>query len=104
MERYEIQRISETYLRYVRKNYGNAYIVFYGYDEAISAKSNAYATRSKYKGSSQNVIVQEENVALYLEGHILLNRNYHFFLNVRQVMDKWYIFVDIFVEEMQTGR
>ena len=35
MERYEIQRISEAYVSYIRKNYGNAYIVFNGYDEVI---------------------------------------------------------------------
>ena len=35
VERYEIQRISEAYVRYIRKNYGNAYIVFNGYDEVI---------------------------------------------------------------------
>ena len=55
----KFNEISEAYVGYVRKNYGNADID--GYVEAISTKSNAHATRSKSKGSSQNVIVQEEN-------------------------------------------
>ena len=55
----KFNEISEAYVGYVRINYGNADID--GYVEAISTKSNAHATRSKSKGSSQNVIVQEEN-------------------------------------------
>ena len=32
---YEIQIISEAYVSYIRKNYGNKYIVFDRYDEVI---------------------------------------------------------------------
>ena len=41
----KFKEISEAYASYVRKNYGNAYIVFDGYDEAISTKSNAHANK-----------------------------------------------------------
>ena len=72
----KFKEISEAYASYVRKNYGNAYIVFDGYDEAISTKSNTHATRSKSKGSSQNIIVQEENEeALYSKERFLSNNH-----------------------------
>ena len=61
----KFKEISEAYVSRVRKKYGNAYIVFDGYDEAISTKLNVHATRSKSKGSPQNVIAQEENGVLY---------------------------------------
>ena len=50
-------------------------IVFDVYDEAISAKSKAHATRSKSKGLSQNVIVQEENEASCLKECFLSNNH-----------------------------
>ena len=52
-----------------------AYTVFDGYDETISTKSNAHATRSKSKDSSQNVIVQEENDAFYSKERFLSNNH-----------------------------
>ena len=61
----KFKEISEAYVSRVRKKYGNTYIVFDGYDEAISTKLNVHATRSKSKGSPQNVIAQEENGVLY---------------------------------------
>ena len=43
----KFKEISEAYASYVRKNYGNAYIVFDGYDEAISTKSNTQGRNLK---------------------------------------------------------
>lgn len=41
----------------------------------MSAKSNAHATRSKYKSSLQNVIVQEENEAPFSKDRFLSNNH-----------------------------
>ena len=48
----KFKEISEAYVSYVRKNNGNEYNVFRGYDEVISTKSNVHTTRSNSKGSS----------------------------------------------------
>ena len=71
----KFKEIAETYVRYVRKNYGDAYLVFDGYDDKISTKSNAHAIRSKSKGSSQNVIIREENEVPYTKERFLSNNH-----------------------------
>ena len=73
----KFKEISEEYVSYVRKNNGNEYNVFSGYDEVISAKSNVYATRPNSKGSSHYVIVQEQNEASYSKKRFLSNNQLH---------------------------
>ena len=65
--------IAEAYLSYTRNNYGQAHIVFDGYDDAMSTKSNEHSKRSRSKGSSQNVLVRQENEVPYSKERFLSN-------------------------------
>ena len=50
-----LKEVTEAYVSYANNNYGIAHVVFYGYDDTMSTKSNEHSRRLKSKGSSQNV-------------------------------------------------
>ena len=66
-------QIAEAYVSYIRNNYGQAHIVFDGYDDAMSTKSNEHSRRSRSKGSSQKVLVRQENEVPYSKERFLSN-------------------------------
>ena len=80
----KFKEISEAYVSYVRKNDGNEYNVFCGYDEVISTKSNVHTTRPNSKGSSHHVIVQEQNEASYSKKRFLSNNQLHSIITFSQ--------------------
>ena len=65
--------IAVEYVNYVRRNYGAMFIVFDGYDKEKSIKSNEHARRAVSKGSSQNIIIKEENEVPYYKERFLSN-------------------------------
>ena len=68
------QEIAEAYVTYVRRKYGNTYVVFDGYeDRCISVKSNEHARRSLNKGASQNVNITVDNQVPYSKEQFLSN-------------------------------
>ena len=57
--------IAEVYVKYVRRNYGSAIVIFDGYSERSSIKSDEHARRAGSKGSSMNVVIKEDNEVPY---------------------------------------
>ena len=65
--------IAEVYMKYVRCNYGSAIVIFDGYSERLSIKSDGHARRAGSKGSSMNVVIKEDNEDPYNKERFLSN-------------------------------
>ena len=51
----------QSYVDYVKRNYGTCFVVFDGYDVSSSVKSNEHERRMNRNGSSPDVIIKVEN-------------------------------------------
>ena len=65
------KNVAEAYVSYANNNYGIAHVVFDGYDDTMSTKSNEHSRRLKSTDSSQNVSARQENEAQYSKEHFL---------------------------------
>jgi len=70
----QFAKVAEAYVSYVRRHYGQAKIVFDGYEDQMSIKANEHLRRSS-KGSSQNVTVNSENEVPYAKERFLSNNH-----------------------------
>jgi len=70
----QFTKVAEAYVSYVRRHYGQAKIVFDGYEDQMSIKANEHLRRSS-KGSSQNVTVNSENEVPYAKERFLSNNH-----------------------------
>ena len=66
------KEIVKTYVEYVKKNYGFAYVVFDGYDS--STKSNEHLRRGQGK-VTQDVVIKEDNLVPYAKDRFLASTN-----------------------------
>ena len=71
----KFHEVAEAYVNYVRRNYGTAFIVFDGYESALSIKSNEHARRAGTRGSSHNVIIREDNEVAFSKERFLSNHH-----------------------------
>ena len=71
-KRMKFSEIAEAHVSYVRNNYGQTHIVFDGYEDTMSTKSNEHSRRSS-NGMSQNVVVREDNEVPYTRECFLSN-------------------------------
>ena len=71
----KFKEVGKAYVDYVRRNYGSTYIIFDGYDDSTSIKSNEHMRRTGSKGSAQNVIIRDENEVPYSKERFLSNTN-----------------------------
>ena len=62
-----------AYVSYVRKNYGNCFIVFDGYESATSINSNEHSRRMATNGSSRDITIREDNEVPYSRERFLAN-------------------------------
>ena len=62
-----------AYVNYVRKNYGNCFIVLDGYESATSIKSNEHARGVATNGSSPDITIREDNEVPYSKERFLAN-------------------------------
>ena len=67
--------IANSYVNYVRRQYGQARIIFYGYEDQMSIKANEHIRRSS-KGSSQNInVIPDNNVPCPKDRFLSNNHN-----------------------------
>ena len=69
------KEIIESYRSYVRKHYDNCSVVFDGYDNTTSIKSNEHARRIALNGSSRDINIMEDNEAPYTRERFLSNKH-----------------------------
>lgn len=69
----EFKVIGDEYVKYVRRNYGSAFIVFDGYEETLSVKSTEHERRSLKNRIACDVVVKEENQMPYHKERFLSN-------------------------------
>ena len=70
------KKVILAYVTYVRKNYGNCFIVFDGYESATSVKSNEHAMRMAMNGSSRDITIREDNEVPYSKERFLANTHF----------------------------